>query len=55
MLSLLWEAFLNSGETRADLKCEGKKPSESDELIIDVIGVSRVLVQSFIKLVSIWS
>ena len=31
--------FFNSGNMRADLKCGGKEPSESDKLIIDAIGV----------------
>ena len=55
MLSLLRVGFFNRGETRADLKCEGKEPSESDKLIIDVIGVIRMSMQSFTKLVGIGS
>ena len=39
----------------ADLKCEGKEPSLSDKLIIDVIGVIKMLMQSFTRLVSIGS
>ena len=47
--------FFNRGETRADLKCEGKEPSESDKLTIEVIGVARISMQSFSKLVGIGS
>ena len=43
--------FFNRGETRADLKCEGKHTSESDKLTIDAIGVTRMSIQSFTKLV----
>ena len=39
----------------ADLKCEGKEPSETDKLIIDVIGVIKMSMQSFIKLVGFGS
>ena len=39
MVSLLRVGFFNRDETRADLKCERTEPSESDKLIIDVIGV----------------
>ena len=35
MLSLLSVVFFKRGETWADLKCEGKEPSESDRLTID--------------------
>ena len=35
----------------ADLKCEGKEPSVSDKLIIDVIGVIKMSMQSFTRLV----
>ena len=42
MLSLLRVGFFNRGETKADLKCEGKEPSESDKLTIDVIGLIRM-------------
>ena len=55
MLSLLKEGFFRRGETWADLKCEGKELSISDKLIIDVIGVIRMSVQSFTKLVGIGS
>ena len=55
MLSLLRVGFFNRRETRADLKCDGKEPSESDTLIIDVIGVIRISIQSFTKLVGIGS
>ena len=34
-----------------DLKCGGKYPTESDKLIIDNIGVTNILIQSFTKLV----
>ena len=37
------------------MKCEGKEPSESDKFIIDIIGVFRMSMQSFIKLVGIRS
>ena len=37
----------------ADLKCEGKEPSVSDKLIIDVIGVIKLSMQSCTKLVGI--
>ena len=53
MLSSLREGFFNRGETRAHLKCEGKEPSVSDKLIIDVIGVIRMSLQSFTKPVRI--
>ena len=43
------------GETWADLKCEGKEPSVSDKLIIDVIGVIQMSMQSFTRLVGIGS
>ena len=45
MLSLLREGFLKWGEggTWADLKCEGKEPSVSDKLIIDAIGVIKIM------------
>ena len=36
---------------RADLKCEEKEPSESDKLIIDVIGIIKMSMKSFTKLV----
>ena len=39
----------------ADLKCEGKEPSVSDKLIIDVIGVIKIPIQSFTRLVGIGS
>ena len=42
-------------ETRADLKCEGKEPSVSDKLIIDVLGVIKMSMQSFTRLVGIES
>ena len=48
-------AFFNRGRTKADLKCEGKEASESDKLTIEVIGVTRISVQSFTKLVCIGS
>ena len=38
-----------------DLKCEGKEPSVSDKLIIDVIGVIKMSIQSFTRLVCIGS
>ena len=55
MLSLLREGFFQKGETWADLKCEGKKPSVSDKLTIDVIGVIKMSMQSFTRLVGIGS
>ena len=42
MLSLLSVGYFSRRETRADLKCEGKEPSESDKLTIDVICVARM-------------
>ena len=47
--------FGSRREMRADLKCEGREPSESDKLPIDVIGVSRISVQSFTEIVGIGS
>ena len=44
--------FINRVENRADLKCEGKHPSEGDKLTIDAIGVTRMSLQSFTKLVN---
>ena len=38
-----------------DLKCEGKEPSVSDKLILDVIGVIKMSMQSFTRLVGIGS
>ena len=35
----------------AELKCEGKERSVSDKLIIDVIGVIKMSMQSFTRLV----
>ena len=55
MLSLLGEGFFEKGETWADLKCEGKESSVSDKLIIDVIGVIKMSMQSFTRLVGIGS
>ena len=53
-------AILNEGGffkrgRRGRLKCEGKGPSVSDKLIIDVIGVIEMLTQSFTRLVGIGS
>ena len=47
--------FLQKGETWADLKCEGKEPSACDKLIVDVIGVIKMSIQSFTRLVGIGS
>ena len=41
MSSLLSVGFFNKGETRADLKCVGKYPLESDKVTIDTIGVTN--------------
>ena len=49
MSSLLSVGFFNKGETRADLKCVGKHPSESDKLTVDTIGVTNTSIQSFTK------
>ena len=49
MASLLSVGFFNKGETRADLKCVGKHPSESDKLTIDTIGITNTSIQSFTK------
>ena len=51
MISLLRKGFFNRDQTRADLKFEGKEPSVSDKLIIDVIGVIKMSIQSFTRLV----
>ena len=40
---------------RADLNCEGKESSESDKLIINVIGVIKMSLKSFTRLVGIVS
>ena len=37
------------------MKCERKEPSESDKFIIDIIGVIKMSIQSFTKLVGIGS
>ena len=50
-LSLLRVGFFNRGETRADLKCEEKQPSESDRLTVDVIDVTTMSILSFTKLI----
>ena len=50
MLSLL---ILHQGESRANLKCEGKGLSVRDMLHIDAIGIIKVSIQSFTKLVGI--
>ena len=56
MLSLSREGFSKGGmDTWADLKCEGKEPSVSDRLITDVIGVIKVSMQSYTRLVDIGS
>ena len=57
MLSLLREGSFQrgGGGTWSDLKCEGKEPSVSDKLIIDVIGVIKMSIQSFTRLVGIGS
>ena len=47
--------FFKRGETWANLKCEGKEPSVSDTLIIAVIGVIKMSMQSFTRLVGIGS
>ena len=47
--------LFNREETRADLTCEGKHPSESNKLTIDAIGVTDISIQSFTKLVGIGS
>ena len=47
--------FFNKGETRADLKCVGKHPSESDKLTINTIDVINTSIQSFTKPVGIGS
>ena len=52
---LIEGGLLQKGEMRADLKCEGKEPSVSDKLIIDVIGVIKMSIQSFTRLVGIGS
>ena len=47
--------FFNRGETRANLKCDEKHPSESDKLTIDTIGVTNTSIQSFAKVVGFGS
>ena len=54
-LYLLRVGFFNREETRAYLKCEWKEHSESDKLVVDVIGVTRMSMQSFTNLVGIGS
>ena len=49
---LIEGGFFQKGETWADLKCEAKDPSVSEKLIIDVIGVIKKSMQSFLKLAS---
>ena len=48
---LIEGGFLEKRETWVDLKCEGKEPSVSDKLIIDVIGFIKISIQSFTRLV----
>ena len=55
MLSLLRVGFFNRGRTKADLKGEGKEPSERNKLTIDVIDVTRISTQSFTRLVGVGS
>ena len=43
--------LFNRGGTRADLKYDGKHPSESNKLTIDTFGVTNISIQSFTKLV----
>ena len=52
---LIEGGFFQKGETWADLQCGGKEPSVSDKLIIYVIGVIKMSVQSFTRLVGIGS
>ena len=52
MLSLSRVGFFISGETRADSQCEGKEPSENDNLTTD--GATRISMQSFTNLAGIW-
>ena len=47
--------FLNRGETKADLKCEGNEPSQSAKLIIDAIEVTRMSIQCITYTVGIRS
>ena len=55
MLSLSRVGFFNRVKTRADLKCEGKEPSESDKLTVNVICIIIMSIQSYTKLVGIKS
>ena len=55
MSSLLSVGFFNRGDTRVDLKCDGKHPSESEKLTIDTIGVTNISIPSVTKLVGIGS
>ena len=50
---LIEGGFLQKGEAWVDLKCEGKEPSVSDKLIIDVFGVIKMSMQPFTGLVGI--
>ena len=52
---LIVGGFFQKGETWADLKCEGKEPSVGDKLIIDIIGVIKMSMQSFTRLVGMGS
>ena len=47
--------IFDRGETRTELKRIGKGPSESDKLTTDVVGATRMSMQSFTKLVGIGS
>ena len=51
MSSLLSVGFFSRRESRANLKCDGKHPSETDKLTIDTIGVTNISIQSFSELV----
>ena len=52
---LIEGGFLHKGQTWADLKYQGNEPSESDKLIIDIIGIIKMPIQSFTSLVGIGS
>ena len=52
---LIEGGFFKRGETWVDLKCEGKEHSVSDKLISDVIGIIKMSMQSFTRLVGIGS
>ena len=55
MLSLLREGFFQMGGDVGRLKVWKEEPSVSNNYIIDVIGVTKMSMQSFTRLVGIGS